>query len=241
MYLMSTQDFNKGCCKTCRSFLARNACLVCGRRYGNYLLALYLWVKFLYVVNCISQLFLLNAFLRTDFHVYGIEVMSTFFNSAEADYSYSQRFPRVTLCDFRIRQLANTHRHTVQCVLPINLFNEKIFIFIWFWLVLMAFISALNFIVWTFRVICLRNQVYFVKRHLRHMLQDSQDLDDVKKLGKGFVMDYLRHDGLLVLRLLEINTNHLVTAELVASLWQQFKFNRPKLNKHPSHESLVDV
>jgi hypothetical protein len=63
---------------------------------------------------------------------YGFEVMDGLTNEWEIRESY--RFPRVTLCDFDIRQLANVQRWTVQCVLPINLFNEKIFIFLWFWL-----------------------------------------------------------------------------------------------------------
>ena len=41
----------------------------------------------------------------------------------------SKYFPKVTLCDFQIREplhLRDSHRYTVQCVLPLNLFSQQV-------------------------------------------------------------------------------------------------------------------
>lgn len=75
-YLGSTREYRKGCCVNCKHFASRNCCLFCGRRYGNYLVSLYLAVKLLYNLNVIGQLFLLDAFLGTDYHMYGITVIN---------------------------------------------------------------------------------------------------------------------------------------------------------------------
>lgn len=44
-YLDYQREYRGGCCSPARRFLARNLFLVCGNRFGNYLLTLYLFIK----------------------------------------------------------------------------------------------------------------------------------------------------------------------------------------------------
>jgi len=41
---------------------------------GNYLVVVYIFVKLLYLINIAAQLFLLDVFLGTPYHAYGVEV-----------------------------------------------------------------------------------------------------------------------------------------------------------------------
>ena len=221
-YLGATREYRRGCCVNCKHFVSRNCCLICGRRYGNYLVFLYLFVKLLYIGNVLGQLFMLDAFLGTNYHVYGLQVIHRLI--INEDWTASERFPRVTMCDFQIRQLGNIHRHTVQCVLPINLFNEKIFIFIWFWFVFVSLASIFSFITWLARSLFRLDQLRYVKRHLRAM--DKLDKNEDKKVTGRFVSGYLRQDGVLILRILGINANDIVVSEILGELYSNYRTNR---------------
>lgn len=202
-----------------RHRMARVCCLFCDKRAGTFLSALFLSVKFLYVINVIGQFFLLNAFMATDYNLYGFEIINHL--AAKGEWRESPRFPKVTLCDFEIRQLQNIQRFTVQCVLPINMFNEKIFIFVWFWLVLVAVLSVYNLAQWLFISVFKRNRSNFVKKYLK-ITNDLQTAYD-KKLAAKFADTFLHDDGVFILRIVTKNTSDIITTELVHLLFERYK------------------
>lgn len=223
-YLEYQREYRGGCCVACKHFLAKHLCLICGNRYGNYLVALYLMTKVLYFLNVIFQLFMLNGFLGTDYHLYGIDILKDLFTGKE--WAASPRFPRVTLCDFTIRQMGNLHRHTVQCVLPINLFNEKIYIFLWFWFVFVAASTCFSFLRWIWLIGFRYSRIRYIRKHLKIMDKLNRDSDRDKKMSHKFAEMYLRQDGVFVLKLVAKNSTDLVVADIVAALWDNYR-NKP--------------
>ena len=199
--------------------LSRTCCVCCGRRFGNYLVVLYLFCKIIFIANVIGQLFALNAFLGTDFNFYGIDVLTQL--GTGSDWTASPRFPRVTMCDFKIRRLGNVQRYTVQCVLPINLFNEKIYLFIWFWMVFIAAMTVFSLLLWAMRCVFRKDRQRYIKKHLN--LLDKLKNENDKKMVPKFVHQYLRQDGVFVLRLVGHNTNAITVTEFVCSLWDSFR------------------
>ena len=105
-----------------------------------------------YVFYISGQMFLLDRFFDGTFFTYGIEVMSF------ADRDQEDRidpmiyvFPRMTKCTFhKFGTSGNIEKHDALCILPLNIVNEKIYIFIWFWLLLLG---ALSFLVLVYRVV----------------------------------------------------------------------------------------
>ncbi|CAG2214609.1 inx [Mytilus edulis] len=218
-WIESQRDFHDNALVRMRRRVSSVIIFCLGKRDGTFLTGYYIFIKFLYAANVVGQFFLLNAFMATDYNVFGFEVMSYLFTNGE--WTPSPRFPRVTLCDFVIRQLSNHHRYTVQCVLPLNLFNEKIFIFLWFWLFLMAFLTFFNFASWLYYTLFKENRTRYVKKYLNLCNEISTGFD--KKLARKFADDYLRNDGIFVLRVIEKNSSGMVLCDLVISLWKLFK------------------
>lgn len=83
----------------------------CNKRAGSFLTGLYISVKVLYLLNAIGQFLMLNAFMASDFNDLGsnwIQMLKT-----DKVMKESSRFPRVTLCDFKIRQLENIQEYVL--------------------------------------------------------------------------------------------------------------------------------
>uniref|UniRef100_A0A5S6QZJ9 Innexin n=1 Tax=Trichuris muris TaxID=70415 RepID=A0A5S6QZJ9_TRIMR len=186
-----------------------------------YVTSVYILVKLLYLANVIGQFFVMNYFLEADNQgsLYGWEVFSSILNGTQWDTSGF--LPRVTLCDFEVRVMGNVQRYSVQCVLVINLFNEKIFVFLWFWYHLLTLVTLFSAMYWLTLMICPCFSKWFVVRHLE--LADMPfDASSSRKDVIRFIDDYLRTDGVFVLRLLSMHTGVIFTSDLVGSLWRSF-------------------
>ena len=81
--------------------LSRLFCFFCDRRQGKYLTAWYLSIKVIYVSNVIVQFLILNAFMATEYTLYRLEYFNTLSNGE--GFKDKPRFPKVSICDFKIR------------------------------------------------------------------------------------------------------------------------------------------
>ncbi|TPP64933.1 Innexin [Fasciola gigantica] len=134
----------------------------CYPHSSSYLVGLYLIIKVLYIFNSTGQLFLSARFLGQPTVFYGAYML---FDLMHGDQWYNTgNFPRVTFCDFDMRRMgSNYHRHTLQCVIGINMFNEKIFIFLWFWLMIITFMNINSFLRWCCRSTFESSRVSFIQ------------------------------------------------------------------------------
>ena len=84
---------------------------------------------------------------------------------------------------FQIRQVANIQKYSVQCVLVINIFNEKIFILLWFWYIILAISTACSFLYWCSVTIFASFGESFIKANL--------ELSDLELRGRSKFTDAL--------------------------------------------------
>lgn len=192
-----------------------------GRRHGNYLYLIYMMVKFIYIINLVGQLFLMNNFFGfgMQYH-FGYDFLRKFL--AGDDYSrIDKAFPRVTFCDFKIRNLGdNIHKHSVQCALPINLFNEKFFIVLWFWLLFLTFITILNFFSWI-KTISTNYRRTSISKYLRSQ-NKLGDTEKDREMLALFVNEYCYLDGAFIFQILRRNSNYITTSEIISALWSKY-------------------
>lgn len=191
-----------------------------GKRFGNYLIILYIFSKLLYLLNVFGQLFLMTRLLGiANYHYLGFEILNRM--AKGADMISNHYFPKVTHCDFKVRELGDDHQYTVQCVLTINIFTEKIYIILWFWYVILTVITFIDLLMFMFRH-CVPSQRYnYIRKHVL-IFSKLEENKEEKKLLNQFALNYLRPDLILVLKLLATNVNAMVVSELIKRLWDAY-------------------
>eukprot|EP00095_Tigriopus_kingsejongensis_P012741 snap_masked-scaffold43_size480169-processed-gene-3.17 protein:Tk12741 transcript:snap_masked-scaffold43_size480169-processed-gene-3.17-mRNA-1 annotation:"putative innexin" len=157
-------------------------------KHHNFWAYRYFFCEFLALINVGGQMVLLDRFFDGTFFTYGIEVMSF------ADRDQEDRidpmiyvFPRMTKCTFHKFGTSGTiEKHDALCILPLNIVNEKIYIFIWFWLLILGF---LTFIVLVYRAAIIFSpyiRAFVLRMRYRRVKRECIDM----VIGKSYVGDW---------------------------------------------------
>jgi hypothetical protein len=159
--------------------------------YHNTYFYYFVFCEFLNFFNVVAQMYIVDAFLGGAFSTYGLDVLS----NSETDQEFRtdpmvKVFPRMTKCTFhRYGSSGDVQRHDALCILPLNIINEKIYIFLWFWFIIVAIVSGL-IVVYRMAIIffphlryrALRSRARFTDRfHVAIVLDNS-------KIGDWFLL-----------------------------------------------------
>ncbi|KAI0981124.1 hypothetical protein GJ496_000698 [Pomphorhynchus laevis] len=128
-------------------------------------------------------------------------------------------FPKLSLCDFSVRELGVNHHYTVECVLIINVFIEKIYTFLWFWFTILLITSMLEFFVFMYKL------SFLGKQHYLGTLLDNQYFVDRTHSSRDEIRRFTQWCGselCFILRLLEVNSGTLLVERLAERLFDNY-------------------
>jgi len=111
---------------------------------GTYFLK-FVFCEVLNFVNVVGQIFFTDMFLGYQFRNFGSDVLSVTEGDMHTRNDPLNRvFPKVTKCIFqKYGPSGSLQKHDALCVLPLNIINEKIYIFLYLWFVFLAAVSGI--------------------------------------------------------------------------------------------------
>lgn len=156
--------------------LAAKVSSTCRRRFGGlgrqqyrrYCLE-FLSCEVLAFVNLVLQMALIDTFVGGMFMAYGPMVWEVISQDPETRSDHMNLvFPKVGKCTFhRAGPSGTVQKFDGMCVLPVNVFNEKIYAFLWFWMMFAAVVTLFSFLfrLLTWWMACLRSRLILNKSH----------------------------------------------------------------------------
>ncbi|MCL4145036.1 UNVERIFIED_CONTAM: hypothetical protein GTU68_035808 [Idotea baltica] len=174
----------------------------------------FFFCEFLNFMNAILNMWFLDKFLGGMFFSVGIDLLNYInMDQDERTDPLIVLFPRVTKCTFHMFGVSGTiERHDLMCVLALNVVNEKIYVFLWFWFILLAITSALGIIYRTI-IYCLP----VIRVGLLHKKAKMRYKDAVQVMSK-----HLQSGDCFLLHLLSKNIDFLAFNSLMEEMFVRF-------------------
>lgn len=214
-------------------FLSSSLCFhggFCGKLCSNpskcwsgHLAVPYLLSKVIMIINDFAQLYLIAYFLGIKNVTWALHPFLLSQKISSEGYNFTASyFPRVTFCDLNRATLSGTETNTLQCIVMLNVINEKIFLILFYWIAVLIAISIANFVYVSFNVFF--HHEASVKFYIQSAGDNENDFflktDRMQLLE--FVNNALRYDGVLLLHFLNAHAGAIVTRDIVGSLWRSY-------------------
>jgi hypothetical protein len=137
----------------------------------------YFFCEALNFVNVMVNIFMTDKFLGGAFLNYGTDVINfSNMNQENRTDPMVAVFPRVTKCTFHKFGASGTiQKHDALCVLALNILNEKIYIFLWFWFIILAVFSGLAIVYSAAVVLLPSTREMILKRRFRFGAPNAVD------------------------------------------------------------------
>lgn len=196
---------------------------------SNYFLS-FIICEVLNFLNVILQIVFLDVFFQGVFSTFGADVLSMSQNDPEErDDPLNRIFPKVTKCSFNKYGPSGTVEiYDGLCILSLNIINEKIYILLWFWFVLLSTISAIQLVWRVLSLMSARTRAFMLRNQSNFLaLQDDINYCCAKlSHGDWFVM-------------MKIGEN--IDAHLFARLIKEVARGIKKIDSHQEGLSLTEL
>lgn len=194
----------------------------------NMYFAQFMLCEMLNLANVIGQIYFTDRFLGGEFTTYGAKVIRfTETNQENRTDPMIRVFPRVTKCIFHyFGSSGDVQLVDTLCVLPINIINEKIYVFLWFWFILIAVITGIAVGYRLFLLGFPHVRFFLLRMHVRMM--KTSEIERI--IHKSQVGDWF------LLYQMSKNMNFTVFVEFLTALGQKLE-EEDKQKHHPIKES----
>jgi len=208
--------------------------LCIGMTYRNSLFCYYVFIKLVYIGNIVLQLFILSSFFGMEgfwaliLHSYGVLLKI----ATDQYWDHSRLFPMSTVCHFTTSRDGEHQPFTVECTLPINIFNDKIFTIIVLLYQVLLIATLLSILRW-FYVSSERKRILFIRAHLK------QHHDTGVTKTEESLLNILHRDAVFILQLIEMNVSGVVVSSILSQLYSELESERKRRFKPGTGHSLL--
>lgn len=134
----------------------------------------------------------MDLFFEGEFLRFGLHVIM-FLDAPDDEDRFdplSYIFPRMTKCTFyKYGVSGEVERHDAVCILPLNVVNEKIYVFLWFWFAFLTVLTALTILYRILIIFSPRMRVYLLRMRFRLVKRESVEIIvRMSKMGDWFLL-----------------------------------------------------